>query len=158
MKNVWTYTEEIFAEPYVKKYDDEEIDVSYIEEEDKVVFFYYAENHCVGRSKLRSNWNGYALIEDIDVANRKNGVGTALLHKAIEWTKENHLCGLMFETQDINVSACHFYAKNNFVIGAADTMRYCNFSTAYSGCVSQCIHNIGLRIFLFCIEPYCCIP
>lgn len=39
MKNVWTYTEEIFAEPYVKKYDDEEIDVSYIEEEDKVVFF-----------------------------------------------------------------------------------------------------------------------
>ncbi|MFT3653913.1 Streptothricin acetyltransferase A [Bacillus sp. B01(2024)] len=95
MKNVWTYTEEIFAEPYVKKYDDEEIDVSYIEEEDKVVFFYYAENHCVGRSKLRSNWNGYALIEDIDVANRKNGVGTALLHKAIEWTKENHLCGLM---------------------------------------------------------------
>ncbi len=37
--NVWTYTEEKFAEPYVKKYDDEDIDVSYIEEEDKVVFF-----------------------------------------------------------------------------------------------------------------------
>lgn len=84
--NVWTYTEEKFAEPYVKKYDDEDIDVSYIEEEDKAVFFYYAENDCVGRSKLRSNWNGYALIEDIAVAKdyRKNGVGTALLHKAIE--------------------------------------------------------------------------
>lgn len=37
--NVWTYTEEKFAEPYVKKYDDEDIDVSYIEEEDKAVFF-----------------------------------------------------------------------------------------------------------------------
>lgn len=37
--NVWTYTEEKFAEPYVKKYDDEDIDASYIEEEDKVVFF-----------------------------------------------------------------------------------------------------------------------
>ncbi|ASB66245.1 uncharacterized protein S101413_02800 [Bacillus velezensis] len=37
--NVWTYTEEKFAEPYVKKYDDDDIDVSYIEEEDKVVFF-----------------------------------------------------------------------------------------------------------------------
>ncbi len=130
--NVWTYTEEKFAKPYVKKYDDEDIDVSYIEEEDKVVFFYYAENDCVGRSKLRSNWNGYALIEDIAVAKdyRKNGVGTALLHKAIEWAKENHLCGLMLETQDINVSACHFYAKNNFVIGAVDTMLYSNFSTA----------------------------
>lgn len=103
----------------------------------KLSFFNYAENHCVGRSKLRSNWNGYALIEDIDVTNRKNGVGTALLHKAIEWTKENHLCGLMLETQDINVSACHFYAKNNFVIGAADTMRYSNFSTAYSGSVAM---------------------
>ena len=57
------------------------------------------ENDCVGRSKLRSNWNGYALIEDIAVAKdyRKNGVGTALLHKAIEWAKENHLCGLMLE-------------------------------------------------------------
>lgn len=36
----------------------------------------------------------------------------------------------MLETQDINVSACHFYAKNNFVIGAVDTMLYSNFSTS----------------------------
>ncbi|MCM3248802.1 hypothetical protein D0A23_10435 [Bacillus amyloliquefaciens] len=28
------------------------------------------------------------------------------------------------------VSACHFYAKNNFVIGAVDAMLYSNFSTA----------------------------
>ncbi|MCY9136790.1 streptothricin N-acetyltransferase SatA, partial [Bacillus atrophaeus] len=58
------------------------------------------------------------------------GVGTALLNKASEWAKENHFSGLMLETQDINVSACHFYAKNNFVIGAVDTMLYSNFSTS----------------------------
>ncbi|MDJ1630814.1 GNAT family N-acetyltransferase [Bacillus velezensis] len=109
--------------------------------------FYYAENDCVGRSKLRSNWNGYALIEDIAVAEdyRKNGVGTALLHKAIEWAKENHLCGLMLETQDINVSACHFYAKNNFVIGAVDTMLYSNFSTANEIAV---FGNVNFRCFV----------
>lgn len=36
----------------------------------------------------------------------------------------------MLETQDINVSACHFYAKNRFVIGSVDTMLYSNLSTA----------------------------
>lgn len=82
--------------------------------------------------KIRSNWNGYALIEDIAVAKdyRKKGVGTALLHKAIEWAKENKFCGLMLETQDINVSACHFYAKHQFIIGAVDTMLYSNLPTA----------------------------
>lgn len=129
---VWTYTEEYFSEPYFKKYDEEEIDSSYIDDEGKVVFFYYVENSCVGQIKMRSNWNGYALIEDIAVAKdyRKNGIGTALIQKAIEWAKKNNLGGLVLETQDINVSACHFYAKSNFVIGAIDTMLYSNSPTA----------------------------
>lgn len=37
--NVWKYTEEIFSEPYFKKYEDDEIDISYIQEEEKAVFF-----------------------------------------------------------------------------------------------------------------------
>lgn len=130
--NVWEFTEEVFSEPYFKKFEDEEMDDSYIEEEGKAVYFFYAENNCVGQIRIRSSWNGYAFIEDIAVAKdfRKKGVGTALLNKAIEWAKENNLCGLMLETQDINVSACRFYAKNNFVIGAVDTMLYSNFPTA----------------------------
>ena len=129
---VWTYTEEIFSDPYLKKYEDDESAISDVTEEGKVVFFYYIENNCVGQIKICSNWNGYALIEDIAVAKayRKNGVGTALLNKAIEWAKENNFCGLMLETQDINVSACYFYAKNHFVIGAVDTMLYSNFPCA----------------------------
>ncbi|EAZ85239.1 GNAT family N-acetyltransferase [Lysinibacillus sp. FSL M8-0216] len=129
---VWTFTEEICSVPYFKKYEEDEIDLSYIEDIEKAVFFYYIDNSCVGQIKMCSNWNGYALIEDIAVAKdyRKNGVGTALLNKAIEWAKERNCCGLMLETQDINVSACHFYAKNQFVIGAVDTMLYSNFPTA----------------------------
>jgi len=65
---VWTYTEEIFSDSYFKKYEDDEIDISYVTEEGKVVFFYYIENNCVGQIKICSNWNGYALIEDIAVA------------------------------------------------------------------------------------------
>ncbi|MDN4608277.1 streptothricin N-acetyltransferase SatA [Sporosarcina highlanderae] len=132
VNNVWNYTEELFTEPYFKKYEDDEIDMSYVEEESKAVFFYYDKNKCIGRIKIRSNWNGFALIEDIAVAKnyRKNGVGKSLLHKATEWALEKNSIGLMLETQDINLSACRFYAKNHFVIGAVDTMLYSNFPTA----------------------------
>ena len=67
------------SESYFKQYEDDEMDVSYIEGEGKVVFLYYVENNCIGRIKIRSNWNGYALIEDIAVAKdyRQKGVGTA---------------------------------------------------------------------------------
>lgn len=135
--NVWEYTEEIFPEPHFKQYEEEEIDISYLEDKEKAVFFYYVDNHCIGRIKVRSNWNRYVLIEDIAVAKdfRKNGVGTALLNKAIEWAKEKNFCGLVLETQDINVTACHFYAKNHFVIGAVDTMLYSNLSTANEAAV-----------------------
>jgi len=128
----WTYTEERFSEPYFKQYENDEIDVSYIDKKEKAVFLYYANNNCIGQVKLRSNWNGYALIEDIGVAKdwRQSGVGTALMEKAISWAKGNNLAGLMLETQDVNVSACRFYAKNGFVIGAVDKMLYSALPTA----------------------------
>ncbi|MFP3393690.1 GNAT family N-acetyltransferase, partial [Brevibacillus sp. SIMBA_076] len=65
---IWTYTEEIFTEPSYKEYEDEEIDISYIEEPDKAVFIYYDDKNCVGQLKLCFTWNGHALIEDIAVA------------------------------------------------------------------------------------------
>ena len=46
------YTEERFAEPNVKKNEDD--DVSYVEEEGKAVFFYY---NCAGRIKIRCKCN-----------------------------------------------------------------------------------------------------
>jgi len=128
----WTYTEEIFPEPYVKRYENDEVDSSYIEGKGKAIFLFYDDNNCIGNLKLRSNWNGFALIEDITVArnHRQQGIGGVLLKKAAEWARQNNLIGLMLETQDVNLSACRFYAKNNFVIGAVDTMLYSNFPTA----------------------------
>jgi hypothetical protein len=50
--------------------------------------------------------------------------------KRKSWAKQNKFIGLMLETQDVNVSACRFYAKNSFIIGAVDNMLYSNFPTA----------------------------
>ncbi|GIO41569.1 GNAT family N-acetyltransferase [Paenibacillus apis] len=128
----WSYTEEIYSESYEKRYVDEDIDKSYVDDASKAVFFYYDDKDCVGRIRLRSNWNGYALMEDISVAKkwRGRGIGKELLKEGVEWARNNDFAGLMLETQDVNVSACRFYAKNNFVLGAVDTMLYTNFQTA----------------------------
>lgn len=47
--NIWTFTEEIFAEPYFKKYDDNEMDLRYIEEVEKAVFFIILKTTVLGR-------------------------------------------------------------------------------------------------------------
>lgn len=130
--DAWSYTEENFSEQYIKQYDDDEIDMSYVGDENKAVFLCYEKDNCIGRIKLRANWNGFALIEDIAVAKewRHKGVGTELLKAAFEWAKKKELIGAMLETQDVNVAACRFYAKNRFVIGAVDNRLYSKFSTA----------------------------
>lgn len=128
----WTYTEEVLSAPYLKRYENDDVDASYIENETKAVFFYYDNQRCIGQIKLLSNWNGYTLIEDIGVSKnaRNKGIGTKLLEAAVQWAKQNRHIGLMLETQDVNLAACRFYARNNFVIGGVDTMLYSKFSTA----------------------------
>ena len=68
--------------------------MSYIENDRKVIFLYYIENICIGWIMISTKWNGYAYIDDIAVSKdyRRNGIGVALLNKAIEWAKENGLC------------------------------------------------------------------
>lgn len=134
---IWSYVEEIFEEPYIKQYDMESIDNSYIDEKSKAVYFYYEEDQCTGQIRLRENWNGFAFIEEISVAkgSRNKGIGTALINTAVEWAKQNHLIGLMLETQDVNLLACRFYAKNNFNIGAVDSMLYSKFPTRHEKAV-----------------------
>lgn len=132
-QGIWTYTEEGFAAPYTKRYDDEDVDTSFIDDDSKAVYLYYEDTSCIGQISLRSNWNGYACIEKIAVAKkwRQKGIGKALLQQAAEWARNNNCIGLMLETQDVNVSACRFYAKNHFVIGGIDTMLYSKFPTAH---------------------------
>lgn len=129
------YTEELYGEPYMKSYPDDTRDyAAYINAPDKTIFLAYSCDQCIGQIVLKRDWNKYAFIEDICVAKsaRGKGVGSALIHKAIEWAKNSYLIGLALETQDNNLLACRFYAKCGFVIGGVNTMLYRNFNNRES--------------------------
>ena len=127
---VWTYTEEVYEQSYIKAYTKDICDYAvYINNPDKTVFFAYSGSECIGQIILKRDWNRDAFIEDICVAEsaRRQGVGTALIQRAIQWAKDSDLKGLALETQDNNLLACRFYAKCGFAIGAVNTMLYRNF-------------------------------
>ena len=135
LNDEWNYTEEIYDCPYLHLYPNEDCDYSlYIENPDKTVFLAYADKECVGQIVLRKDWNKYAFVEDICVSksSRGQGIGSALIQKAIEWAKDKGLDGLALETQDNNLLACRFYSKCGFVIGAVNTMLYKNFTKPWS--------------------------
>ena len=126
----WSYTEEIYEQSYMKEYSSDFIDyTAYIDNPDKSIFLAYSDAKCIGQIILKRDWNEYAFIEDICVVKslRGQGIGTALMQKAIEWAENSNLQGLALETQDNNLLACRFYEKCGFVIGAVNTMLYRNF-------------------------------
>ena len=133
VEGVWSFSECLYENPYEKVYPaDEEKWEDYIGNPDKTMFFYYEDNECAGQIRLRKYWNNYCYIEDIAISqnHRKNGIGTKLIEKAVEWAKSKNLLGLMLETQDVNLLACRFYNKLGFKIGGVDTMLYTNFDNA----------------------------
>lgn len=127
----WSWEEELFSQPYIKAYenDSEEFFSEHMDRQDKAVYLAYAAEECVGRLVLRQDWNGYAFLEDICVAQsaRGQGVGTALIQKAREWAESRKLSGLALETQDTNLLACRFYRSKDFQIGGVNTLFYRNF-------------------------------
>jgi GNAT superfamily N-acetyltransferase len=55
---------------------------------------------------------------------RHRGVASALLAAAEEWADTRAIRTLMVETQDVNVPACRFYARQGFVLGAVNRGAY----------------------------------
>jgi len=115
--------------PYRKRYGDEADDDDlhdYLVAEDRIAFVAIERGEVVGRVLVSTNWNGYALIDDIavDAGRRRSGAGAALLDRAIAWARERGHPGLMLETQDHNVAACRFYERHGFVLGGFDRFHY----------------------------------
>ena len=127
----WSFTEELFPEPYPKAYEDDsqEFFARHMDAPDKGVYLAYLGDGCVGQLVLKADWNGYGFIEDICVARdcRGQGVGSALIEKAKEWARERELSGLALETQDNNLLACRFYQRQGFRLGGVNTLLYRNF-------------------------------
>ncbi|HYD53339.1 MAG TPA: GNAT family N-acetyltransferase [Gemmatimonadaceae bacterium] len=72
-----------------------------------------------GRSDLPVLW-------DLRVApgHRGRGVGAALFRAAAAWSAERGARQLAVETQNVNVGACRFYARQGCVLGAVHRFAY----------------------------------
>ena len=113
--------------PYQKRYAPDEIDyAAYVGCPDRAIFLAYVGGEPAGQIRLRRNWNQYAYVEDIvvDANFRKQGLGRALIERAIEWAKAKRLPGIMLETQNNNVAACRLYERCGFVLGGFDRYLY----------------------------------
>ncbi len=66
------------------------------------------------------------ILWDIRVraAHRRQGVGTALFREAARWAKANGYRSLAIETQNVNISACRFYAKMGCVLSRIERFAY----------------------------------
>jgi len=75
-----------------------------------------------GRTDLTVLW-------DIRVAPayRRQGLGAVLFRAAEAWARERGCRRLKVETQNVNVPACRFYAKQGCVLGAVNRFAYPDF-------------------------------
>ncbi|HLO27707.1 MAG TPA: GNAT family N-acetyltransferase [Anaerolineales bacterium] len=113
--------------PYTKQYASDEIDFGdYISDPQNAIFLAYVDNELAGQIRIRKYWNGYAYIDDfgVDTRHRRQGVGGALMGRAIEWAKSQGFPGIMLETQNNNVAACRLYASCGFELRGFDTHLY----------------------------------
>lgn len=66
------------------------------------------------------------VLWDIRVVDRykKQGIGTELFRKAVQWSKEKCFKQMKIECQNNNVPACRFYHKQGAVLGKIDEYAY----------------------------------
>ena len=115
------------VEPYEKILDvDPEDYTTFIDNPQKVIFFADVDGEPAGQIKLIPWWNKFAYVEEliVDTEFRGQGVGSALMNRAIAWAREHGFPGLTLETQDNNVPACKFYEKCGFVLSGFDLYAY----------------------------------
>jgi GNAT superfamily N-acetyltransferase len=69
---------------------------------------------------------GLAVLWDIRVSPeaRGQGVGSELFQAAVTWAKARGCRQLKVETQNVNVPACRFYARQGCVLAAVDRFAY----------------------------------
>lgn len=72
-----------------------------------------------GRSDLAVLWD-----IRIDPAYRQHGVGHKLFAAVEDWARDRHCKQLKIETQNINVAACRFYARQGCTLGAINRFAY----------------------------------
>ena len=132
--------EEEVDPPYCKDYDafEEEGPCRWMKRWDLanwIVLSAFAGARRVGGATVAWNTNGVNMLEgrddlavlwDIRVHPdcRGQGIGARLFRRAADWARTRGCRQLKVETQNINVSACRFYARQGCILGAIDVYGY----------------------------------
>ena len=93
-------------------------------------FSAFRDEHCVGRAAIVTDTPSLTMLEgrkdlallwDIRVVPtaRRGGIGSALFDAAVAWALLRGCIQLKVETQNINVAACRFYARQRCALRAA---------------------------------------
>ena len=120
----WSLREVPVDPPYVKDYDDGEPPTRWLRWDTSHwrIVSAFVNNKRVGGALVASRTPGSDFLEgrndlaalwDIRVAPewRGKGIGTQLFHRVMGYAKSLGCVELKIETQDVNVGACMFYAK-----------------------------------------------
>jgi GNAT superfamily N-acetyltransferase len=127
--------------PYLKDYDEIENPLQWQFSFDMSNWGFFvarSEGSRVGGAVVAFDTPGMAMLEDrkdlavlwdirVAAEARGKGVGALLFSAAEEWAGERACQRLKVETQNINVPACRFYAKQGCVLGAIHRFAYPNF-------------------------------
>jgi GNAT superfamily N-acetyltransferase len=134
------FHEQIIDQPYTNNFDEQEKPVSWAD-------MFNMENWCMFLAKngdtpvggiliacktpevrMLEGRNDLADVWDIRVMPeyRHKGIGTVLFQKAIIWSKVKGYKQLKVETQNVNVRACKFYAKQGCKLGGINRFAYWN--------------------------------
>jgi GNAT superfamily N-acetyltransferase len=129
--DVTTFSETKLDVPYLKDYDEIENPLLWPQSFDTSnwgVLVARADGTRVGGAivVLLEDRTDIAVLWDIRVATeaRAQGVGSALFSAAEKWALTRGCRRLNVETQNINVPACRFYAKQGCILEAANAFAY----------------------------------
>ena len=131
-------SEEKVEPSYTKDYDIEEEPTSWLKRWDIShwgVLSAYSGEKRVGGAVIAYDTEGVWMLEgrrdlavlwDIRVHPdfRRSGIGSKLFQSAIEWARARGCRRFKAETQNINVPACRFYAKQGCKLGAINRYAY----------------------------------
>lgn len=131
--------EEPVVPPYVKDYDDQGEDVvgwpGQFDVSHWAFFLAIQGERAVGGATVAANSPGVNMLEgrhdlavlwDIRVHPEERGraIGTRLFRRAAGWAREQGYRQLKVETQNVNVPACRFYARQGCELGVIHRYAY----------------------------------